>query len=82
MQWHHIVEQHGKNIFQFGANKIHNVNNIVKIPVDIHRNISGYYSSVQPFTNGQTVRQFISKLPMDAQRRFGIQVMRRFGVGM
>ena len=61
--WHHIVEQTKNNIERFGAESIHNTNNIIKLPNGagtIHAKVSGYYSSKQPFTGGKTVRQWLS----------------------
>lgn len=81
MHWHHIVEQHVKNTMQFGADKIQNVKNIVKIPVDIHEKMSAFHSRTLPRC-GMTFRQAVSRLPMDAQYKIGVQVMRKFGVGM
>ena len=78
-QWHHIVEQ--SQVGRFGPEAIHNVDNVVAIPTDIHRKISGFYSSKQPFTGDQTVRQWLSGQSFEQQRAFGEQVLRNFGVG-
>lgn len=78
-QWHHIVEQTPGNLNRFGAQTIHNTDNLVRVPTDIHRQISGFYSSKQPFTGGQTVRQWLGTQPIEAQQQFGRQVMQQFG---
>ena len=78
-QWHHVVEQTPGNVTQFGATSIHNTSNIVRLDTAIHRQVSGYYSSVQPFTSGQTVRQWLSSQPFDAQTQFGLDVLKQFG---
>jgi RHS repeat-associated protein len=78
-QWHHIVEQTPGNVTRFGATSIHNTSNIVRLETGIHRQVSGYYSSVQPFTGGQTVRQWLSTQSFDAQMQFGIDVLKQFG---
>jgi hypothetical protein len=80
--WHHIVEQTPNNIAKFGTQAIHNTSNIVKLQHgagSIHARISSYYSSIQPFTNGQTVRQWISTQNYQAQYDFGIQTLKKFG---
>jgi hypothetical protein len=46
----------------------------------VHTQISAYYSRIQPFTNGQTVRQWLSTQSFETQRQFGQQVLRDFGV--
>jgi hypothetical protein len=74
-QWHHIVEKTPGNLERFGAQTIHNTENLVPVPAGIHRQISGFYSSKQPFTGGQTVSQWLSTQPLEAQQQFGRQVM-------
>ena len=80
--WHHIVEQTSGNVSKFGAYKIHNTNNLIKLPYgagSIHAKVSGYYSSIQPFTGGKTVRQWLSTQSYDAQYKFGIETLKKFG---
>ena len=43
-----------------------------------HRAISGYYSSVQPFTNGMIVRNWLAGQSFNAQYEFGINVIKMF----
>jgi len=79
--WHHIVEQTSTNIKKFGVELIHNTGNIVILPHgknEIHQKISGFYSSKQPFTGGQTVRQWVSQKSYQEQYDFGVKVMNRF----
>lgn len=73
MQWHHIVEQ--SQASQFGQRTIQSVENIVALPTDVHRAISGYYSSIQPFSGSTTVRQWLSGKPFEQQYQFGLDVM-------
>ena len=80
--WHHIVEQTAGNVERFGAEAIHNTNNVVRLAHgagQIHNKISGYYSSIQRFTNGQTVRQWLAPQSFEAQRAFGLKTMEMFG---
>ncbi|WP_055666124.1 RHS repeat-associated core domain-containing protein [Desnuesiella massiliensis] len=79
--WHHIVEQTPANIGKFTAPLIHNIANIMKLDHgkgSIHAKISGYYSSIQPFTNGQTVRQWLSSKSFEEQYEFGMKIIRFF----
>ena len=79
--WHHIVEQTPSNIKKFGAEAIHNIDNIVKVPHgkgQLHQKISGFYSTKQPFTNDQTVRQWVGQKSYQEQYDFGMKVMNRF----
>ncbi|MBZ4043677.1 hypothetical protein K8B81_14985 [Flavobacterium hibisci] len=82
MAWHHIVEQGGSNVAKFGATKIHNTSNLVKLEHgagSIHAKISGYYSSKQAFTGGKTVRQWLSTQSYKQQYNFGIKIMKQYG---
>jgi hypothetical protein len=38
-----------------------------------------YYSSVQDFTSGATVRQWLATQPYEAQREFGLQILKDYG---
>ena len=80
--WHHIVEQRGNNISLFGAETIHDTNNLIKLPHgagSIHAKVSGFYSSKQAFTGGQTVRQWLSTQSYQQQYDFGIKTLKQFG---
>ncbi len=80
--WHHIVEQSGSNVSKFGAESIHNVNNLIKLPHgagSIHAKVSGFYSSKQAFTGGQTVRQWLGTQSFQQQYDFGIKTLKQFG---
>ncbi|XXF76131.1 hypothetical protein P2318_24135 [Myxococcaceae bacterium GXIMD 01537] len=79
-QWHHIVEQTDGNVQRFGPEALHNTQNVIPIEEAIHRRISGFYSSIQPFTRGKTVREWLSSQGFEAQREFGLKVLRDFGV--
>jgi hypothetical protein len=79
--WHHIVEQYADNIAKFGANRIHNVNNLIKLPHGagtIHAKVTGHYNSLMPGTS-MRVRDFVKTLSYDGQYKYGIDVLKRFG---
>ena len=75
MQWHHIVEQ--SQISQFGQQAIQSIENIVAMPKNIHQDISAFYSSIQPFSQGMVVRKWLSGQTFDQQYQFGMNVMSR-----
>jgi hypothetical protein len=75
--WHHLVEQ--SKIGQFLANTIHNVDNVVSIPAPIHYKITGYYNSIQRFTDGKTVREWLNGKSFEFQRDFALEILERFG---
>jgi hypothetical protein len=43
------------------------------------KKVSGYYSSKQAFTNGKTVRQWLSSQSFQEQYDFGIKILKKFG---
>ncbi len=82
--WHHIVEQSQINKSGFSSNEVNNVNNIIAIPHgkgSVHAKISGYYSSIPAsgFTNGLTVRQWLSGQSFQQQFDFGMNVLKQYG---
>ena len=77
-EWHHIVEQSQISKSGFSPQMIQNTNNIISISKTTHRAISGYYSSVQPFTNGMIVRNWLAGQSFNAQYEFGINVIKMF----
>jgi hypothetical protein len=64
---------------RFGAQAIHNADNVISIPAPIHHRIIGFYNSIQDFTNGQPVRQWLDGQSFEVQREFGMDILRRFG---
>ena len=45
----------------------------------IHRQISEFYSSKAPFTQGQTVRKWLSSQNFDDQFKFRVDQLKRLG---
>ncbi len=78
-QWHHIVEQHKGNLDRFGPEALHNTENVLRLEERIHRQISAWYSTKPPGWN-QTIRQWLSGQSFEAQRQYGLKILRRFGV--
>ena len=78
-QWHHIVEQAG-NAERFGSEAVHSVDNLRSVPTAIHQRISAYYSTKQAFTGGQTVRMWLRSQSFSDQLKFGLDVLRNFGM--
>lgn len=79
--WYHIVEQHSDNVAKFGAESIHNVNNLIKLPYGagtIHAKVTGHYSSLMPGTS-MRVRDYVKGLSYEKQYQHGIDVLKRFG---
>lgn len=85
--WHHIVEQEqgpgDRNFGTFSATQINNANNVVSIPSgagSVHKAITDYYGSVQDFTDGMTVREWLAETKdFEEQFDFGIEQLRKYG---
>lgn len=81
--WHHIVEQNQIRNSNLPSQSVHNLKNIVSIPSgfkgSIHSKISGYYSSIQSFSDGKTVREWLRGKSFDEQLAFGINVLKKYG---
>ena len=81
MAWHHIVEQHAQNIAKFGPQRIHNTNNLIKLPYgagSIHAKITGHYNSLIPGTS-MRVRDYIKTLSYEEQYQYGIKKLIELG---
>jgi hypothetical protein len=76
--WHHIVEQHQGNLQKFGPEALHNTANVISIDAKTHVRISAWYSS-RPEGWSMTIRQWVSQQSYEAQREYGLSVLRRFG---
>ncbi|MBN9682541.1 hypothetical protein JYJ93_08895 [Corallococcus sp. NCSPR001] len=79
-EWHHIVEQTDGNVARFGPQALHNTVNVIPLDEAVHQQISGFYSSIRSFSQGRTVRGWLSSQSFEAQRAFGLKVLRDFGV--
>ena len=78
--WHHIVEQCQILKSGFSEMTIHATNNIYAVSSNVHAKITGYYGSVQSFTNGMKVRDWLAGQSFESQYEFGINVLKQFGV--
>ena len=76
-EWHHIVER-PVNVERFGAERIHNTDNIIALPTSLHRKISGFYSSKTPFSYPLTVRDWLSPQSFEEQYEFVIKTISVF----
>lgn len=85
-QWHHIVEQCQIKSSRAGFSKywIHNSNNVISLPNDVHQLISNFYSSIPNKqvvnTGGKVFRDWITGMSFKQQYKWGIWVLRHFGV--
>jgi hypothetical protein len=85
MAWHHIVPQTPANLQQFGAQVIHNTNNLIRLPHGAgspHQKITNLYNSINPAITGsatQRVYQWVQNQPFEKQWELGVDLIIRFG---
>ena len=84
--WHHIVEESTANINKFGVEKVHKLNNLVKISHGkgtLHNRISGHYSTNKlPFTKGLTVRKWLQTKSFRFQYNYGLEILAKYSKDM
>ena len=79
--WHHIVEQSQIQKSGFSAQQIHNTSNIIAVDASTHAKITGHYNSKKYlFTEGKSVRDWLSGQSYEAQYEYGIKVLKDYGV--
>jgi len=83
-EWHHIVEQTRGNVKRFGAQALHNTENVTPLDKGLHTRISSFYSSVRRDITGSpsTVREWLSTQSYEAQREFGLLAIENIKKGI
>jgi hypothetical protein len=76
MAWHHIVEQ--SQIPQFGAERIHSVDNIVAIPRRVNIELNALYGSKTRYSEGKLVRDWLKTQSFEDQYEFGMQQLKEY----
>ena len=83
--WHHIVEESTANINKFGVEKVHKLNNLVKISHGkgtLHNMISSHYSSKFEFTDNLTVRKWLQSKSFRFQYNYGLEILAKYSKEM
>jgi hypothetical protein len=75
-QWHHIRERSLGNYEDWDVDA---TENIVRVPVVLHRRISDFYSSKPKELGGLTVREWLKTKDPEFQWQFGLYVLRKVG---
>jgi hypothetical protein len=76
--WHHLVQQTETNVQRFGAESIHNTNNLIRIEhgaATWHQRITNYYNSIQEFTDGQRFYQWVGQKSFQEQYEWALKIM-------
>jgi hypothetical protein len=73
-EWHHIVEKRLAGD-RFPAEMIHSTDNIVSLPVELHRRVSAHMSRKTKQSGVLTVRDWIKSRSFADQYRFGLDLI-------
>lgn len=73
-EWHHIVEKRLEVLFS--PELIHSTDNIINLPVDLHRHINGKMSRKSSATNDIVRRFYLSRFSFRDQYNLGIDLIR------
>lgn len=79
--WHHIVAQTTENIKRFGAENIHNTNNLVLLPHGprtIHNKLSALYGSKKKFSGDLIIKNWLADKSFEEQAIFGRKYLKRY----
>ena len=76
IEWHHLVEQGGRNATRFVPQSLHSVANVVPTPVHIHSQISAFYTRGHAWLPAgyNSLRQYMQTLPFEQQWRYGVEI--------
>ena len=71
--WHHIVEQCQSKCTRSAlpSNLINNTKNVAAVPKEVNQRLADIYSRKYEFTNGKTLRDWLSGKPFKEQYEFG-----------
>jgi hypothetical protein len=75
MEWHHIVEQKQIELSNFDAKLIHNMNNMVLLTSEQHREITAYYNTKSDEYDGKSPREYLKGKYFQFQLQFGIEAL-------
>jgi hypothetical protein len=80
-EWHHIVEK--RNAKRFGAEAVHNTENVIALEKPVHDRVSAFYSSIQKEITGSesTFRMWLETQPYETQRQWGLRTIENISKG-
>jgi hypothetical protein len=67
-QYHHIVTQGGENAKNIAGERLHNTENIIRIPTLLHEAVNA--------GSGRTVYQWLQTKSYEFQREYGLKILR------
>ncbi|MGN6749907.1 MAG: hypothetical protein ACTHJS_15065 [Xanthobacteraceae bacterium] len=79
-QYHHIVTQGGANANNIPQERLHNTENIIRIPTLLHEAINAEYQSKVEDGSGRTVYEWLQTQSYEFQREYGLQILRKLHI--
>jgi hypothetical protein len=79
-QYHHIVTQGGENADNIPQERLHNTENIIRIPTLLHEAVNAEYQSKAPDGSGRTVYEWLQTKSYEFQREYGLQILRKLHI--
>ena len=76
-EWHHIVEKRLAGRDGLPVEVIHNTDNIISLPVAVHRAINARMSSLSREHGNVVLRYWVERLPFEGQYNFGLDLIDR-----
>ena len=76
-----LLSNRAPNLERFGAEAIHNTENVVVVPKAGNQAIANFFSSKPRLTNGLTVREWLNSKSYEIQREFGVDILNRVNSG-
>ncbi len=76
-EWHHIVEKRLAENGTFPPEEIHSTDNIVNLPVEVHRCVNKWMSSADPMVDNIVRRKWVERLSFRKQFNEGLGLIER-----
>jgi hypothetical protein len=78
-QYHHLVTQGGANEGKIPSERLHNTDNIIRLPTLLHEAVNGEYLGESPDQN-LNMYQWLQTQPYEVQREEGLKILRKLHI--
>ena len=75
-EWHHIVERRLADKGIFPPEQVHSTDNIINLPVEVHRRVTAKMSQVAPNADGRILRSVVEEMSFADQYNFGLRLIK------
>lgn len=60
----------------FPPEQVHSTDNIINLPVEVHRRVTARMSQVAPNADGRVLRSIVEEMSLEDQYNFGIRLIK------